>query len=106
MPKTSTSFKENNKGKPKGAKSNKTIVKEQIGLSTWESMAQWLVNEGLDRYKEQLQNLKGKDYVYAHTTLMEYFKPKLNRTTLEGGDKPIEMTQNIKLPNGAEIKLD
>ena len=84
MGKTSTSFKTGNKGKQLGTRAVKTLLKEKVGLTTWETMGEWLLNEGLDRYKIEMEKLKGKDYVFAHNTLVEYFKPKLNRTTHEG----------------------
>lgn len=81
---TSTTYKKG-QGKPKGIKDGKTILKEKVGLSTWETMGEWLMNEGLDRYKEEMEKLKGKDFIFAHNTLVEYFKPKLNRTSIDGG---------------------
>ena len=81
---TSTSFKKGAPGKPKGAKNESTLIKEKVGLSTWETMGEWLLNEGLDRYKIEMEKLKGKDYIFFFITLVEYFKPKLNRTTHEG----------------------
>ena len=81
---TSTSFKKSAPGKPKGAKHPQTLLKEKLGLTTWETMGEWLLNEGLDRYKLEMEKLKGKDFIFAHNTLVEYFKPKLNRTTHEG----------------------
>lgn len=94
MAKTSTTFKPG-QGKSKGAKAKKTLLKEKVGISTWEQMGQWLLNEGMERYKKEMVKLTGKDFIYAHTTLMEYFKPKLNRTTLEGGEKPIGIMQAV-----------
>jgi hypothetical protein len=85
MAQSSTSFSKGNKGKPKGTKHTTTLIKEKLGLSTWETMGEWLMNEGLDRYKLEMESLSGKDFIFAHNTLVEYFKPKLNRTTLDGG---------------------
>lgn len=84
MAKTSTSFQKGNKGKQDGTKAVKTLLKEKVGLTTWETMGDWLLNEGLDRYKAEMLTLKGKDFIFAHNTLVEYFKPKLNRTTHDG----------------------
>lgn len=84
MAQSSTSFSKGNTGKPKGAKHEKTLLKEKVGLTTWETMGDWLLNEGLDRYKAEMLTLKGKDFIFAHNTLVEYFKPKLNRTTHNG----------------------
>jgi hypothetical protein len=89
---SSTTFKKG-QGKAKGTKSKKTLLKEKVGISTWNQMEDWLLNAGMRRYKREMMGLKGKDFIYAHATLMEYVKPKLNRTTLEGGEKPIGISK-------------
>ena len=94
-----TTFKagDNRPRKPKGAKDNKTILKEKVGLSTWETMGDWLLNEGLDRYKEEMEKLKGKDFIFAHNTLVEYFKPKLNRSSIEANINTINTHVIVEL---------
>lgn len=82
---TSTSFKKGAPGKPKGAKNESTLIKEKVGLTSWDTMCNMIVNEGIDKYMEELFKLKGKDFIFGYTALIEYVKPKLNRTTLDGG---------------------
>lgn len=105
MAKTSTSFKKGNEGKPPGTKHLKTRLKEQIGVSTWEQVGDWLTNEGLERYKEELGKLEGKDYIFGHNAMMEFFKPKLNRLTVDGELEHKGTVQTIVLPNGSIIPI-
>lgn len=65
--------------KPKGAKSRATKVKEALGLTGWERMCQYILNEGADKYVEELQKLKGKDFHVSYNALSEFVKPKLSR---------------------------
>jgi hypothetical protein len=46
-----------------------------------------MTESGLQRFEQELNSLEGKDYVQAMTNLMEFFKPRLSRTTLAGDDK-------------------
>lgn len=61
----------NPNGRPKGAKSKKT--------KQWEYFAEYCVEEGCERFSQELNSLKGKEYVQAFLNLMEFFKPKLSR---------------------------
>lgn len=93
--KTKTSFGPNNAGKPKGVIHKKTKIKQAIGLTGWEKLGKAFEGELADKMLEEIKKLKGKDYTTAMALFAEYFKPKLNRTTLEGGDKPIETKTTI-----------
>lgn len=74
-------------GKPKGAVSEKTKLWEELGLSITTVHAQTF-NEKLTQLFEE-QPEKG---MYMYLQVLEYFKPKLNRTTLVGDpDKPLEV---------------
>lgn len=78
-------FKPGHKGlKPVGAKSKKTLILE--------SFAKDIVEGGMDKFQQELNKLKGQAFVYAYLTLFEYVKPKLSRATIEGGDRPVELT--------------
>jgi len=37
------------------------------------------MNGGLEKFKQELNTLEGKDYVNAYLTLLEFHKPKLAR---------------------------
>lgn len=52
--------------------------------------AQWLVfedymlNAGLEKFQAEVNKLQGKDFIIAMTNMMDFFKPKMNRTTHDG----------------------
>lgn len=80
--------KHENAGRKQGTPNKRT---EQ-----WEQFAEYCLNGGLDKFKTELTALKGEKYVNAFLTLLEYHKPKLARTTLEGDpDKPLLQAPNI-----------
>ena len=67
-------FEKGNKlgGRTEGAKNKKT--------AQWEAFAEYCVNGGLKRFEQELNSLEGKDYVNSFLNLLEYHKPKLQRT--------------------------
>lgn len=86
-----TSFKKGEGGRTKGAKNKRT---EQ-----WEAFADYCMTGGLERFKKELDSLKGEKYVNAFANLLEFHKPKLARVALEGNpDNPLEhhLTVEIK----------
>ena len=64
-------FEKGNAGKPKGAKSKKTLVLD--------AFAQHVVEGGMDKFMKELNSLKGVAYVNAYMAIFEYVKPKLAR---------------------------
>jgi len=60
------------RGRPKGVKNSRT---EQ-----WERFADFMMIKGLQKFEEELQGLKGKQYTDTVVSLMEFFQPKLTRT--------------------------
>jgi len=91
-------FSKGNKGKPKGAISEKTKI--------WEEVGDWFVNEGLEAYTENLEDMltstnpiKKAEGMKHFNALLEYFKPKLSRTDSKiehKGDIPITINKNYK----------
>jgi hypothetical protein len=79
MAKSSTSFTNGNAGRPHGAKSNKTKIKQSIGIDNWQALSNYVQNDGIDKLLNELQQLEGKEYVTAHMAILEYFKPKMQR---------------------------
>jgi len=65
----------NKKGRPEGAVNKKT--------AQWEAFAEYCVNGGLKRFEQELNSLEGKDYVNSFLNLLEYHKPKLQRTEVK-----------------------
>lgn len=49
----------------------------------WELFIQFSLEGGLKKFQEELNKLSGKDYVNAFLNLLEFHKPKLQRTTLD-----------------------
>ena len=77
-------------GKVVGSKNKVTLAKELLNNNLWDTVSGRVTNEGIEKCWNELSKLEGKDYVFAFMQFLEYFKPKLQRTTLEGGDKPIQ----------------
>jgi len=73
-------------GRVKGTPNKKT---EQ-----WEAFSAYCLNGGLQKFEEELNKLKGKDYVIAFSNLLEFHKPKLTRSTIIG-DKDSPVTVNF-----------
>lgn len=78
-------------GKVKGSKNKVTIAKEILHDSLWDKVSHKVTNEGIDRCWDEMSKLEGRDYVMSFMQFLEYFKPKLQRTTVEGGEKPLQM---------------
>ena len=85
-----TTFKKG-EGKPKGAKAKKTILKEAIGLDSWENLQKYLLNEGADKFIEEVSKMKGHAFAINFLQAIEYFKPKLART-----DSNINLKAEVK----------
>ena len=75
-------FEKGNPGKPKGAKSFRTLEWEQFGKE--------LLDKGMPRALEILDTCDPNMFMNHFTGLLEYFKPKLARV------------DNLKLPEGTE----
>lgn len=78
--------------KPKGSKHKRTLVKEALGIKNWKDLEGWIDNDGIKKFITEAKKLKGKNYVYALSAILEYVKPKLQRTTHEGNpDNPVQI---------------
>ena len=67
-------FEKGNPGKPKGAKSSKTMILE--------TFCQDIIEGGIERFNTAMNTLAEKNpklYVDAYLSLLEYVKPKLAR---------------------------
>lgn len=77
--------------KPKGTKHKSTLIKEALGLEGFDALKHYLGTEGAEHAINQLAALRGKTYIGEYTKLLEFVKPKLNRTTLSGDpDAPLQ----------------
>jgi hypothetical protein len=73
----------NPNGRPQGAVSQKRLLIDNF--------VNIIIEEGTDRFNQELNSLEGKDFVQSYLTLLEYARPKLARTTLEGdANNPIQ----------------
>lgn len=66
--------------RPKGAKNNKTRLKESLGLQNWEGLKKFIETSGATKLIKEMRKLKGQQYVYAMQAMTEFVKPKLQRT--------------------------
>jgi hypothetical protein len=80
---SSTSFGKGNKGKIVGAKHKQTIIKEKMGLDSWQKMTDYMVTDGLNKYIYELGNLKGKDYIVCYEMLLKYVRPSLQKSQID-----------------------
>jgi hypothetical protein len=80
---SSTSFGKGNKGKIVGSKHKQTMIKEKMGLDSWQKMAEYMVTDGLNKYIYELGNLKGKDYIVCYEMLLKYVRPSLQKSQID-----------------------
>lgn len=69
-------------GKPAGVPTKAMAKVSHLQLSTWETFTDFINNEGLDLFKENLMQLDPKSYIIAYLQLLEFIKPKLTRATV------------------------
>ena len=92
-------------GRKAGTPNKDTLVKELLVENLWDKVSGLVTSEGIDKCWLELNKMSGKDYVYGFLSLMEYFKPKLQRSTLSNDpDNPITPTL-IVVPTGAQLPL-
>jgi len=63
-------------GRPKGAKDKKT--------KQWEELGEYIINKGAEKYMDYLDGLKDSSFAERFERILEYFKPKQQRTELTG----------------------
>jgi hypothetical protein len=69
--------------RPKGSKNKKTLLKEALGLKSWDQLKEFVESNGIEKCILEIQKLRGAAYVYAFLSLTEYVKPKLARTEVK-----------------------
>jgi hypothetical protein len=60
---------------------------KHIKTTQWDTLGNYLVNEGLDRFLEYLKNVHDKTYAEYYMRLIEYFKPKVMRVNSSVNEK-------------------
>jgi hypothetical protein len=63
----------------KRKKKRKTILKEKVGLDSWESIQDFLLTKGAGKFIKEMSKLKGRAYIASFADAIEFFKPKLSR---------------------------
>lgn len=89
------------KGQPKSGGRTAGVKNERT--LQWEALGESIVTIHTDRFNTILANSNDKEFSDRFLQVLEYFKPKLNRTTLEGGDKPVDV--QVFMIGGQEIIL-
>lgn len=77
--------------KKRGGRKKGTPNKKQ---EQWKMFSEYCLSSGLEKFEEELNKLKGKDFVNAFTNLLEFHKPKLSRGELDNsGNVEITITR-------------
>ena len=99
MARSSTTFKKGSAPKGRTGKNKATLVKEALGLTGWDRLTEFLLNEGADKMVENIQQLKPSQYSVAFQALAEFVKPKLSGSELTGKEGkdliPSDINHNI-----------
>jgi hypothetical protein len=82
-------FEKGNKGKPKGAVNKVTQEARELFLQTLEAQVP-NINEAFEKVREK----NPVQYLDLFAKYAQYFVPK--KTSLEGGDKPLDLNFNLK----------
>ena len=69
-------FEKGNPGRPDGIKNQKT--------KQWEALAESIATTHTDRFNEILATLPDDKFISSYLQVLEYFKPKLARNTIDG----------------------
>ncbi len=70
-------------GKQKGSSNAKT--------KQWEALGESIVSTHTERFNTILNTCSDDDFMDRYLQVLEYFKPKLNRTAIEGTGTPLEI---------------
>lgn len=71
---------------------------------TIDDIIEKIVEEGIQKYQDELETLSGKEYVDRFSQLIEYVKPKLSRVEKIGDDNERNFTINL-LPSGVSMDM-
>ena len=55
----------------------------------WEALGEMLTNQGAERVLRYLNTCNDETFIKHYKDLLEYFKPKLQRSDITTGDKPL-----------------
>ncbi len=88
----------------KRVKKKKTLLKEKLGLQSWEALGEYVTQNGVPKLLSELKKLTPNNYVKAHLQAAEYFKPKLTRTE-HAGSVTVSQPVDLSKLTTAELKL-
>ncbi len=94
----------------KGHKKVGGIKKGQVQKRTkaWDQLGEFFTQAGAERAKKIMVNADDKEFMTYYDKLIEYFKPKLQRTDLTSDGEKIQTGPPpqiiIKLDNGKDSK--
>lgn len=93
-------------GKVKGSKAKKTLIKESVGLDSWENLQKYLLTQGADKFIEEVSKMKGHAFAINFLQAIEYFKPKLSRVDSTNTHKVEIKNFVVELSNEDESKSE
>lgn len=74
-------------------------------VKAWEEMGEWFVSKGAGKYLKYIKGLKDKDFADRYENLLEYFKPKLQRSEIKADiESQINPVIHIQV-DGKEMNL-
>lgn len=91
-------------GRKKGSLNQRTILKKSIGLKNWKDLAGWIEGPGIRKYISEMNGLKGAAFTVAFHGIVEYVKPKLQRTEHQGEIRNINY--NVELSKQEILEID
>lgn len=69
-------------GRTKGSKSGKTIA--------WDELGDYIVNKGAKKYMSLINGLDDDEFLKRFENILEYFKPKQQRTDITSGGEALK----------------
>ena len=82
-------------GKPVGTKAKRTLQ--------WEALGDAIQTEHTDRFNRVLSEMPDDKFAEMYIKVLEYFKPKYNRTDLTSDGEKVEI---VVLPPQRSVKRD
>ena len=77
---------DSNTAKEAGKKS-KRGVSEKVRF--WNELKDYITEKGADKFKAELMKLSGKDFINTYVSVLEFFKPKLQRSQVESKNETV-----------------
>lgn len=85
----------NPEGRPKGSRNARSLQ--------WETLAKDIIGRHSERFNKVLDNLDDEEFARQYTTILNYFKPRLASTQMQG---QADINITIKAPDGTDYLQD